>query len=131
MNDARPTRVLVVDDERDVRTLVCHILVDQGYEVDSAADGREALEKIRTGAPDLVVLDLMMPEVDGWHVLRELKGVPSAPRVVVLSAFGDAARVAEAGAVGFLAKPFRFAQLIDACRRALDPSASPADGSLP
>ena len=120
MNEARPTRVLVVDDERDVRTLVCHILVDQGYEVDSAVDGREALEKIRATAPDLVVLDLMMPEVDGWHVLRELKGVAAAPRVVVLSAFGDAGRVAEAGAVGFLAKPFRFAQLIDACRKALD-----------
>jgi CheY-like chemotaxis protein len=120
MSDPRPTRVLVVDDERDVRTLVCHILADQGYEVDSAVDGREALEKIRASAPDLVVLDLMMPEVDGWHVLRELKGTVGAPRVVVLSAFGDAGRVAEAGAAGFLAKPFRFAQLIDACRKALD-----------
>jgi DNA-binding response OmpR family regulator len=112
-------RILVVDDERDVRSLVCHILVDQGYEVDQAVDGREALEKIQAKTPDLVVLDLMMPEVDGWQVLRELQGRPTRPRVVVLSAFGDVKRATEAGAVGFLAKPFRFAQLVDTCQRAL------------
>jgi DNA-binding response OmpR family regulator len=112
-------RILVVDDERDVRSLVCHILVDQGYEVDQAVDGREALAKIRAAIPDLVVLDLMMPEVDGWQVLRELQAMDSRPRVVVLSAFGDQKRVTEAGAIGFLAKPFRFAQLLDTCQRAL------------
>jgi DNA-binding response OmpR family regulator len=112
-------RILVVDDERDVRSLVCHILVDQGYEVDQAVDGRDALEKIQARTPDLVVLDLMMPEVDGWQVLRELQGRATRPRVVVLSAFGDVKRATEAGAVGFLAKPFRFAQLVDTCQRAL------------
>jgi DNA-binding response OmpR family regulator len=114
-----PKRILVVDDERDVRTLVAHILVDQGYEVDQAGDGREALDKIQASRPDLVVLDLMMPDVDGWQVLRELQALEVRPRVVVLSAFGDAKRVTDAGAVGFLAKPFRFAQLVDTCQRAL------------
>jgi DNA-binding response OmpR family regulator len=112
-------RILVVDDERDVRSLVCHILLDQGYEVDQAVDGRDALDKILARAPDLVVLDLMMPELDGWQVMRELKELASPPRVVVLSAFGDVKRVTEAGAIGFLAKPFRFAQLVDTCQRAL------------
>ena len=112
-------RILVVDDERDVRSLVCHILIDHGYQVEQAVDGREALAKIQASPPDLVVLDLMMPEVDGWQVLRELQGRDSRPRVVVLSAFGDVKRVTEAGAVGFLAKPFRFAQLVDTCQRAL------------
>jgi DNA-binding response OmpR family regulator len=119
MDDNAAKRILVVDDERDVRSLVCHILTDQGYQVDQAVDGREALDKILASRPDLVVLDLMMPEVDGWQVLRELQGFAVRPRVVVLSAFGDAKRVAEAGAIGFLAKPFRFAQLLDTCQRAL------------
>lgn len=118
--DEQPAkRILVVDDERDVRTLVCHILIDQGYQVDQAGDGREALDKIQASVPDLVVLDLMMPDVDGWQVLRELQALAIRPRVVVLSAFGDAKRVTEAGAIGFLAKPFRFAQLVDTCQRAL------------
>lgn len=112
-------RILVVDDERDVRSLVCHILLDQGYQVDSAVDGRDALDKIQASPPDLVVLDLMMPELDGWQVLRELQSFETRPRVVVLSAFGDLGRVRDAGAVGFLAKPFRFAQLVDTCQRAL------------
>ena len=119
MGENGAKRILVVDDERDVRSLVCHILVDQGYQVDQAVDGREALQKIQSQSPDLVVLDLMMPEVDGWQVLRELKALATRPRVVVLSAFGDLQRVTEAGAVGFLAKPFRFAQLVDTCQRAL------------
>jgi DNA-binding response OmpR family regulator len=87
--------------------------------VEQAGDGREALAKIQALAPDLVVLDLMMPDVDGWQVLRELQGLATRPRVVVLSAFGDLKRVTDAGAVGFLAKPFRFAQLVDTCQRAL------------
>lgn len=119
MGENAAKRILVVDDERDVRSLVCHILTDQGYEVEQAVDGRDALAKIQASAPDLVVLDLMMPELDGWQVLRELQTFANRPRVVVLSAFGDAKGVTEAGAVGFLPKPFRFAQLVDTCQRAL------------
>src|SRR5512134_3653799 len=107
MGDDGAKRILVVDDERDVRSLVCHILIDQGYEVEQAVDGRDALAKIQAHPPDLVVLDLMMPELDGWQVLRELQGFAVRPRVVVLSAFGDVRGVTEAGAVGFLPKPFR------------------------
>jgi DNA-binding response OmpR family regulator len=123
MDENGTKRILVVDDERDVRSLVCHILVDQGYQVEQAVDGRDALAKIQASAPDLVVLDLMMPELDGWQVLSELKTMASRPPVVVLSAFGDVQRVTDAGAIGFLAKPFRFAQLVDTCQRALRTSA--------
>jgi len=110
MDESRPTRVLVVDDERDVRTLVCHILVDQGYEVDSAVDGREALEKIRAGAPDLVVLDLMMPEVDGVAVLRVRRNEDLAPdtRILILTAktdTQDAVWCWELGADEYVTKP--------------------------
>lgn len=121
MDENGAKRILVVDDERDVRSLVCHILVDQGYQVEQAVDGRDALAKIQQRAPDLVVLDLMMPELDGWQVLQELSTMASPPPVVVLSAFGDVKRVTDAGAIGFLAKPFRFAQLVDTCQRALAP----------
>ena len=67
-------RILVVDDEEDVQILVCRILKDAGYEVDSAADGGEAIQKVRGRRPDLVILDLMMPGVDGWGFFEHLHG---------------------------------------------------------
>lgn len=112
-------RVLVVDDEADVQELVCRVLEDTGYAVDSAGDGREALLKIGAAQPDLVVLDLMMPELDGWAVLQRLRRLAHPPRVVILSAFADCTRALEEGAAECLSKPFRFPQLLEACERAL------------
>jgi CheY-like chemotaxis protein len=117
--------VLVVDDERDVQALVRLVLERQGYEVDAASDGREALEKIGTKRPDLVVLDLMMPEIDGWGVLERLKGTDAPPRVVLLSAYAHdpdtQQRGFEAGAWACLGKPFKLPELITTCQRALQP----------
>ena len=112
-------RVLVVDDEEDVRQFVRFILEDAGYVVDCAADGQQALRSIAAGRPDLVVLDLMMPEMDGWEVLDQLQHTTRPPRVIVLSAFADSARAIKAGATDCLSKPFRFGHLLEACRRAL------------
>ncbi len=70
---ARRKRILVVDDEEDVQVLVSRILKDAGYEVDRASDGGEAIERFRANRPDLIVLDLMMPGIDGWGVLQHLK----------------------------------------------------------
>jgi two-component system phosphate regulon response regulator PhoB len=104
-------RVLVADDERAIR-LLCRVnLVASGMDVLEAGDGREALELARKERPDLVLLDVMMPEVDGWTVARELakdertRDIP----IVFLTARAEAAdkRLGEQlGGVGYLVKPF-------------------------
>jgi CheY-like chemotaxis protein len=103
--------VLVVDDERSIR-LLCRVnLTASGIEVLEARDGREALEVVRESRPDLVLLDVMMPEVDGWTVARELardertRDIP----IIFLTARADPAdrrRGQQLGGVGYLTKPF-------------------------
>jgi CheY-like chemotaxis protein len=104
-------RVLVADDEPPIR-LLCQVnLAIAGMEVLQAGDGEEALELARTEAPDLVLLDLMMPRVDGWTVAQELradertKGIP----IVFLTAratANDRRRAEKLGALGYVLKPF-------------------------
>lgn len=118
-------RILVVDDERDVQALVSMVLERQGYEVEAASDGREALEKIGRHRPDLIVLDLMMPEIDGWGVLERLRAQQGPPpRVVLLSAYAHdpntRQRGLDAGACACLGKPFRLPELISTCEQALN-----------
>jgi len=126
----RPPRILVVDDDEDGRLLVAQILQDAGYEVDGAADGADALERIGTSRPDLVILDLQMPFVDGWDVLERIRSVPAPPPVVVVTARGDYetfTRGVREGALGHLIKPFRFEELLTVCRKILRAS----DGAVP
>lgn len=107
--------VLVADDEEDVRFLLSRLLGDVGYDVHLAQDGLEALERVDTVAPDLMILDLMMPALDGWGVLERLKGHPNPPLVVLLTARGDPesfARGMREGAAAYVTKPFRFHELI-------------------
>ena len=111
--------ILVVDDEVDVRDFVTMVLEDAGWAVEGAGDGREALDKMPATRPDLVVLDLMMPVMDGWEVLDRLKHVVHPPVVVILSAYADSARALKAGAADCLAKPFLPGELVDTCRRLL------------
>ena len=119
---SEPKRILVVDDEEDVRILVCRILRDLDYEVDGAGDGGEALAKIEEHRPDLVVLDLMMPGMDGWSVLAALRKHPSPPPVVVMTALADYptfARVVKDGAAADVCKPVRFHELVATCQGVL------------
>ena len=115
-------RILVVDDEEDVRFLVCRMLADMGYEVDMAVDGAEGIAKMAAGRPDLVILDLMMPNVDGYGVLAHMRSLPDPPPVVVLTARGDYdsfARIVREGASAYVSKPFRFHELIATCQGVL------------
>jgi CheY-like chemotaxis protein len=119
---AKPKRILVVDDEEDVQVLVCRILRDVGYEVESASDGGEAIEKIAQSKPDLLVLDLMMPGIDGWGVLDHLRKEPDPPPVVVVTAradYGSFARGVREGAAAYVFKPFRFHELVATCQKVL------------
>ena len=110
MTDAlAPVRVLVVDDTAIVRAVVCRILAaDDRFEVvGQAANGREAIEQTCALAPDLVLLDLAMPEMDGLEALPHIRVAPSAPQVIVLSAFSPdqmAKAALAAGAMSYLEK---------------------------
>jgi CheY-like chemotaxis protein len=112
-------RILVVDDQRTAQGIVSQILFDAGYDVESAMDGREALEKIEASPPDLVILDLLMPVMDGWKVLERLRRIKGAPPVVVLSGQLDKGRAMEAGAAASLPKPFTIEALLATCARIL------------
>jgi CheY-like chemotaxis protein len=104
-------RILVVDDEPSMRTVCRFNLLAAGFDVREAGDGQEALELIREEAVDLVLLDVMMPVLDGWEVARELQADPRTRDlpVVFLTARAERAdreRAADLGAVGYVLKPF-------------------------
>jgi PAS domain S-box-containing protein len=115
----RPTdgkRVLIADDNPTGRELVRESLAEYANSIIEAADGREALEKIRETQPDLVLLDIQMPEMDGYAVLREIRNDPALVglRVVALTAFamqGDRERALESGFDDYLTKPVSVAKL--------------------
>ena len=125
MEDATPKRrVLVVDDQADIR-LMCRVnLALEGFEVIEAADGEAGLRMIREGSPDLVLLDVMMPVLDGWQVLETVKGDPktSAIPVVMLTARvqrEDEIRGWSSGASDYLSKPFNPSTLTEVVKRTL------------
>jgi two-component system alkaline phosphatase synthesis response regulator PhoP len=116
-------KILVCDDTPDILEMVKFILEGEGFEVLTASEGRDVLSVIGRENPDLVLLDLRMPGLDGFGVLRELRLKPDeAPPVVVLSAKGleeDKRAALAAGARDYLFKPFTLAQLLQAIRRQL------------
>ena len=112
-------RVLVVDDDPDILDALAEILEVEGYDVQRARNGREALQRLEQGLPDLVLLDLMMPVMDGWEFARSL--APGArPPIIVLSADRTVSvKAKEIGAHGGLAKPFELSELLAAVRGAV------------
>jgi DNA-binding response OmpR family regulator len=107
-------RVLVADDDRDVRTLVRTLLVRAGHEVIEAADGRECLRALYERRPDLVVLDVGMPGLNGWEALERIRDVADVP-VLLLTARGDEldrVRGLRAGADDYVPKPFGRQELL-------------------
>ena len=108
-------RVLVVEDYAPVRKAVTQGLQEAGFAVDAAADGREGLWYAQSGAYDVIVLDLMLPEMDGLSVLRQLRQEGQAARVLVLTArdtLEDRVRGLDQGADDYLVKPFAFEELL-------------------
>ena len=109
MADTR--RVLVVDDEPDV-LLLCRVNLEfEGYEVIEASDGIEAMEQVRAHRPDIVLLDVMMPRMDGWQVLDEIKGDADLQQIPVVMLTAkvqdqDQARGWASGAAEYITKPF-------------------------
>ena len=117
------TRVLVVDDAAFMRMMVKDILSKNGYEiVGEAENGMKALEKYQELKPDLVTMDITMPEMDGITAVKEIKKVDPGAKVVMCSAMGQQAMVIEAiqaGARDFIVKPFQEDRLLEAIRKAV------------
>lgn len=113
-------RVLVVDDEADIRATVAAMLETEGYHVAEAANGADALAAVETDPPDVILLDMRMPVMDGWRFAAEMHRRNHAIPLVVMTAARDAARWAtEVAAVAFIAKPFGYDDLIAAVERAV------------
>lgn len=105
--------VLVVDDDDAIVHTVESILVDEGYDVTTAGDGREALQHVDAHLPSLVLLDMRMPVMDGWQFAEEVKRRGVKVPIVVMTAAQDARRWAtEIGADAFVEKPFDLDDLI-------------------
>ena len=108
-------KILLVEDEPDLRMIVAEVLVDEGYEVLTAADGLRAINKIRTGKPDLVIADVMMPVMDGFTMAKEIRKFNSNIPILFLTAksrIEDLEEGFETGANDYLKKPFEFRELI-------------------
>lgn len=123
MADFRATvgarRVLVVDDDPDIRALLVSVLADDGYDAAAAANGYEALEILDRWTADLVVLDLMMPVMDGWTFARRMRDARRGDvPIVILSAATDLGRhAATIGAAGVIPKPFDLDTLLPTIER--------------
>ena len=114
-------RILVVDDDPMVATTVQRVLRPEGYEVEVALGGAQALEQARAQRPDLVVLDLMMPGIDGLEVCRQLRTEGSLPILMLTARSGtvDRVRGLDTGADDYLVKPFAYAELLARVRALL------------
>ena len=115
-------RVLVVDDDAVIRQLICVNLELEGYDVHTAEDGQDALDKVRDVDPAVITLDIMMPRLDGWETAERLRNDPETShiKVILLSARAQEADVRRGKGIGvdmYLTKPFDPDELVEAVRR--------------
>jgi CheY-like chemotaxis protein len=127
----RPARILVIDDDAAVGALYRAALELDGFSVTVASNGHDGLQQILESRPHLVILDILMPIMDGWEVLDRVRALEAAPPVIVATAAEVSARALAAGATAWYSKATSLSQLREACRRligALDQTRPPAAG---
>jgi DNA-binding response OmpR family regulator len=109
-----PSTILVVDDEQNIVQLARLYLNNEGFRVESAYDGKQALEKAKSVRPDLIVLDIMMPEMDGLTVCKELRKTSNVPVIILTARGDDIDRIVglEIGADDYMSKPFNPRELV-------------------
>lgn len=113
MIEHRPRRILLVDDDVNLLVVLAEQLRDDGYDVATARDGQEALRRLEAGWPDLILLDLMMPRIDGLALARRIKAEADLP-IIVLSAIDTAdskARLVDEVAEDYVTKPYHYPEL--------------------
>ena len=122
-----PANILIADDYEDNRELLRLILATVGYEVREARDGGECLRMAKEQPPDLIMIDLSMPVMDGWRVFQELQADERTSRIpcVAVTAYADSdrERALKAGFSDYLSKPFRSGELLETVGRLLSASA--------
>ncbi|GAB4281424.1 MAG: chemotaxis protein CheY [Coriobacteriia bacterium] len=114
--------ILVVDDAAFMRMMIRDILSKQGYEIHEAVNGKDAVEKYEQIHPDLVTMDITMPEMSGLDALREIRERDEAARVLMVSAMGQQKMIVEAleaGAMDFLVKPFQPTKVLETVKKCL------------
>jgi DNA-binding response OmpR family regulator len=121
----RKHRVLVVEDEDNIALALDYLITREGYVHDRVASGAEAMSRIRDTRPDLVLLDVMLPEVSGYEICREIRLDPglASVKILMMTARGSAIERKKGlalGADGFISKPFELKELRAAVRRLLD-----------
>ena len=117
--------IVVADDDPDILNIVSMSLEAMGHNVDRATNGREAVKLVRTGRPNLVLMDLMMPDVNGYEATMELKGDPETSAIPVLALTakamrGDEEKGRQAGVDAYITKPFRISQVIEVVNQFLE-----------
>ena len=117
---AQRERILLVDDDESIRQVVSIFLTDEGYEVAGAGDGQAALDLLAEFQPDLILLDLRMPVLDGWDFARRYRAMPGphAPIIAFVAALSPRTLQAEVGAAVLLEKPFDLEELLTALDQA-------------
>ncbi|NLC68473.1 MAG: response regulator [Clostridiaceae bacterium] len=116
-------KILIVDDAAFMRMMIKDILTRNGYHIiGEAENGARAIEKYKEMQPDLVIMDITMPEVDGIQAVKDIKKMDADAKIIMCSAMGQQAMVIEsiqAGAKDFIVKPFQADRVVDAVRRIL------------
>jgi CheY-like chemotaxis protein len=118
-------RILVAEDNEAIRELVTEILVSRGFHVIPARDGHEALKQFDTERPDLVLLDIQMPGLDGYSVLQTIRSRPVASSIPVVALTGsamngDKEKALQLGFNAYLAKPYRLASIVNLINQLLE-----------
>lgn len=128
-----PTKILVIDDDAAVTDLLSLLLKSQGFEVTATNNSSDGLMFVREKQPDLVVLDLMMPEIDGWEVCKSVRAFSQVP-IIILSALNDPSMIAsvlDAGADDYLTKPTPSRVLVAHINRLVNRSGPSKPNNLP
>lgn len=115
-------RILVVEDDTDMRELIHEYLESNGFDVEAAANGKEALDKFRSGKPQLVLLDVVLPDMNGFDICKQMKTVDKNVKIIVYTGkvdAVDAAKARQAGADDFVVKTQDLSYVIDSVRNLL------------
>lgn len=120
---ASTTKIVLIEDDREIRTTLTSVLTAAGYEVSAAQNGIEGQKLIKSAEPDLIITDMMMPQLGGFPVLEFLKSLENPPPVIMITANEGGRHKAYAEMLGvaqYLRKPFAMDVLLDAVEKALE-----------